>query len=98
MKQNKKITTAAALRYMQRDQAPVVIDKGRGKAADRILECAARFGIPVKKNDIASYLMRVEKFTEIDPFMFTIIAEIYTEIYRLDNSAARNSVFNGESQ
>ncbi len=69
---------AAALRYdPERDKAPVVIAKGRGELAERIIELAKREGIPVVEDEgLVEALLKVEVFEEIPPVLYEAIARV----------------------
>ncbi len=69
---------AAALRYdPEKDKAPVVIAKGRGELAERIIELAKREGIPVVEDEgLVEALLKVEVFEEIPPVLYEAIARV----------------------
>lgn len=69
---------AAALRYdPEKDRAPVVIAKGRGELAERIIELAKREGIPVVEDEgLVEALLKVEVFEEIPPVLYEAIARV----------------------
>jgi len=69
---------AVALRYdAQRDKAPVVVAKGTGELAERIIELAKREGIPVLEDrEMVEALLRVEIFEEIPPVLYEAVAKI----------------------
>ena len=69
---------AAALRYdPERDKAPMVIAKGRGELAERIIELAKREGIPVVEDEgLVEALLKVEVFEEIPPVLYEAIARV----------------------
>ncbi|NPA42080.1 MAG: flagellar biosynthesis protein FlhB [Aquificae bacterium] len=75
MEEKKK---AVALRYdAQRDKAPVVVAKGTGELAERIIELAKREGIPVLEDrEMVEALLRVEIFEEIPPVLYEAVAKI----------------------
>ncbi len=75
MEERKK---AVALRYdAQRDKAPVVVAKGTGELAERIIELAKREGIPVLEDrEMVEALLRVEIFEEIPPVLYEAVAKI----------------------
>ena len=69
---------AAALRYdPKRDRAPVVVAKGRGELAERIVELARKEGIPVVEDEgLVEALLRVEVFEEIPPVLYEAVARV----------------------
>jgi flagellar biosynthesis protein len=82
----KEINKAVALRYQpERDDAPVVVAKGRGLLAERIREVAAESGVPVKEDrDLADYLMALDLYAEIPLELYAVVAEILSHIYSMD--------------
>lgn len=76
MEEEKK--KAIALRYtVGRDRAPVVVAKGRGDLAERIVEIARREGIPVVEDKpLVEALLRIEVFEEIPPVLYEAVARI----------------------
>lgn len=86
MDNKKEINKAVALRYqLERDDAPVVVAKGRGLLAERIREVAAESGVPVKEDrDLADYLMALDLYAEIPLELYAVVAEILSHIYSMD--------------
>ncbi len=76
---------AVALRYdSQRDKAPVVVAKGRGELAERIVEIARREGIPVVEDRyLIEALLNVEVFEEIPPVLYEAVARILVFIQEI---------------
>ncbi len=85
LKQSKK---AVALKFdPERDLAPVVAAKGRGFIADKILEIANEYGIPVKEDsDLIQLLYKIDIEEEIPPQLYVVIAEILAFIYKINKS------------
>ncbi|MDR3270124.1 MAG: EscU/YscU/HrcU family type III secretion system export apparatus switch protein [Peptococcaceae bacterium] len=78
---NKK---AVALSY-ELGKAPIVIAKGSGDIAERIIEEAQKEQIPIQQNEIlVEALSRVEIQKEIPPELYQTVAEILAFIYRMD--------------
>ncbi|MEN3028272.1 MAG: EscU/YscU/HrcU family type III secretion system export apparatus switch protein [Aquificaceae bacterium] len=69
---------AVALRYEQsRDQAPLVVAKGAGELAEKIIETAKKHGVPVLEDRaLLSALMRVEVYEEIPPELYRAVAKV----------------------
>ncbi len=69
---------AIALRYDQaRDKAPVVVAKGVGELAEKIIETARKHGVPVLEDKaLISALMKVEIYEEIPPELYRAIAKV----------------------
>ncbi len=78
MEDEEKRKKAIALRYtVGRDRAPVVVAKGRGELAERIIEIARREGIPVVENrHLVEALLRIEVFEEIPPVLYEAVARV----------------------
>jgi len=66
---------AVALRYAAgKDIAPVVVAKGRGELAERIIEIARREGIPVLEDKaLVEALLKIEIFEEIPPVLYEAV-------------------------
>jgi flagellar biosynthesis protein len=82
MEERKK---AVALRYdLERDKAPVVLAKGYGELAERIIKIAKERNIPiVEDEDLISALIRVEVFEEIPPELYRAVAKVLVFIKTL---------------
>ncbi len=78
MEDEEKRKKAIALRYtVGRDRAPVVVAKGRGELAERIIEIARREGIPVVEDrHLVEALLRIEVFEEIPPVLYEAVARV----------------------
>jgi flagellar biosynthesis protein len=79
---------AVALRYdPEKDRAPVVVAKGKGDLAERIVEIARREGIPVVEDkDLIEALLRVEVFEEIPPQLYEAVARVLVFIRSVRSS------------
>jgi flagellar biosynthesis protein len=82
MEERKK---AVALRYNpEKDNAPVVLAKGYGELAERIIKIAKERNIPVVEDkDLISALIRVEVFEEIPPELYRAVAKVLVFIKTL---------------
>ena len=82
--------TAVALRYdTTRDAVPRVVAKGHQLVAERILEIAAEYGIPVHQDaDLVEVLQAVELDQEIPLEVYTVVAEVFAYIYRMNKKKA----------
>jgi flagellar biosynthesis protein len=82
MEERKK---AVALRYdPEKDNAPVVLAKGYGELAERIIKIAKERNIPVVEDkDLVSALIRVEVFEEIPPELYRAVAKVLVFIKTL---------------
>ncbi len=82
---------AVALRYDDlKDPAPRVIAKGQGKIAERILEVARRYGVPVHEDpDLVEVLAKVELDRVIPEALYHAVAEVLAFLYRLNAQLRR---------
>ncbi|MBA1432522.1 MAG: EscU/YscU/HrcU family type III secretion system export apparatus switch protein [Epsilonproteobacteria bacterium] len=76
---------AVALKYNQeKNKAPTVTAKGKGKTAQKIIELAKLNDIPVKKDeDLVELLSKVELDKEIPAEMYKAVAEVFSFIYNI---------------
>lgn len=76
---------AVALRYAPgEDDAPRVAAKGRGHVAEKILELARRYGVPIRQDpNLVQVLSRLDLEQEIPPSVYRAVAEILAFVYRL---------------
>ncbi len=79
---------AVALGYNQdKDNAPIVLAKGQGDIAKKIIEIAQKEGIEIKQDaDLLQILKAVDINQEIPVEAFAAVAEIISYIYK-KNSA-----------
>ncbi|MCP5405114.1 MAG: EscU/YscU/HrcU family type III secretion system export apparatus switch protein [Pseudomonadaceae bacterium] len=84
-------TKAAALRYNQEsDAAPILTAKGRGQVAERILEVAREHNIPIRSDaDLVEILEKVEIDQEIPLEVYTVVAEIFSYLYKVNQRKAQ---------
>lgn len=84
---------AVALRYQPKsDHAPRLVAAGRGYLADKILELAQRYGIPVRQDrNLLQVLSRLDLNQEIPPEVYQAVAEILAFVYRLSSRNAMRS-------
>ncbi len=75
MAQKKK---AVALRYEAgKDNAPVVVAKGKGSLAEKIIQLAEENDVPVVRDrELVEAMMSVEVFEEIPPVLYEAIARV----------------------
>jgi flagellar biosynthesis protein len=80
---------AVALKYEPGDRlAPVLVAKGTGLIADRILETAKENGIPVQEDpSLVEVLSKLDVDQEIPPELYTLVAEILSFVYQSDRKA-----------
>ncbi len=85
--------SAVALSHAARDQAPIVVAKGYGDAAEAIIRCAREHGLYVHAApDLVKLLMHVDLDARIPPQLYVAIAEILAWLYQFEevSSAQHN--------
>ena len=77
---------AVALRYHRgEDDAPVVIAKGAGHLAERILEIANEYDIPLYEDpDLVEVLAKIDLGNVIPPELYQAVAEALAFVYNLN--------------
>ncbi len=80
---------AVALKYEPGSSAaPVLVAKGQGQVADRILEKAKESGVPVQEDSsLVEVLSKLDIDQEIPAELYTLVAEILSYVYRADHRA-----------
>jgi flagellar biosynthesis protein len=75
---------AAALRYDQeRHEAPMVIAKGSGSLAEKIIALAEKHNIPLHRDpELIQILMKLEINQEIPEDIYFAVAEILALVYK----------------
>lgn len=75
---------AAAVKYDPlKTAAPKVTAKGKGLAAEKIIELARRHGVPVKEDpDLVEVLCRLDLDAEIPPELYVVVAELLAFVYK----------------
>lgn len=83
---SRKITEAAALAYnAEKGGAPVITAAGRGLVAEKILERAKEFNIPIVSDALLSHtLNQLEVGEEIPHEFYAIVAQILVAVSRMD--------------
>ncbi|MBN1828891.1 MAG: EscU/YscU/HrcU family type III secretion system export apparatus switch protein [Deltaproteobacteria bacterium] len=78
---------AAALSYdPDRERAPRLTAKGRGCVADKIIETARRFNIPITEDPaLATVLAALDIDQEIPPELYRAVAEILAFLYSMND-------------
>jgi flagellar biosynthesis protein len=97
MMENKKTkinekTMAAAIKYdSATTNAPKVTARGRGFIADKIIEKAEEFGIPIKNDpDLVQILSKLNIGAEIPVELYRAVAEILAFVYSLNENQRTN--------
>jgi len=78
---------AVALRYnTQKENAPKIVAKGKGKIAERIIKIAEENELPIKKDeDLVELLTKIEIDKEIPENLYKAVAEVFSFIYNITN-------------
>jgi len=76
---------AVALRYnVEKDTAPNVVAKGSGKIAEKILQIAEEYNVPLKEDpQLVEVLSTLDLYEEIPPELYRAVAEILAFVYRM---------------
>ena len=83
--QKEKPKQAIALSYDPAEDAPKVIASGRGLLAERIIEKANEYDVPVHRDDkLADTLSRLEIGDMIPPELYEVVAEILVFVDAMD--------------
>jgi flagellar biosynthesis protein len=94
MKQSKpERKSAVALSFNQNmNEAPVLLAKGSGDAADRIIEAAKKYGVPLQEDEsLLSLLSQLEIHQQIPPELYEVVAELFVFVYKLDQNVKSSS-------
>ncbi|MDI6602258.1 MAG: EscU/YscU/HrcU family type III secretion system export apparatus switch protein [Thermoanaerobacteraceae bacterium] len=76
---------AVALRYRSELAAPLVVAKGKGILAKKIIETAMNGNIPVIENkDLAELLFKIDIGNYIPPELYKAVAEVLIFIKKLE--------------
>ncbi len=80
---------AVALKYENKStSAPKVIAKGKGAIAEKILEKADEFEIPIFQNEaLANSLMELDLDEQIPPRLYKAIAEVFVWLMKSEKKA-----------
>ena len=80
---------AVALKYEKESlNAPVVIAKGKGETAKKILQKAKEFDIPIFQNKaLAESLLSVEVDEQIPPELYKAVVEVFVWLMKSEEKA-----------
>lgn len=86
-----KKSRAVALSYDdQKMPAPVVVAKGKGDIAQRIVEQAKKHDIPIQEDpSLVELLSQINLNQQIPEELFKVVAEVFAFIYRLDRQSIK---------
>lgn len=90
---------AVALRYEpKKDAAPRLVAKGRGALAEKILELARLYNIPIRQDKkLLQILSRLDLEEKIPPEVNNAVAEILAFIYRLSHRPVEKAIREDEA-
>lgn len=81
---------AVALAYQPGDTAPVVVAKGYGAVAERIIEEARKHGIFVHDSpELVNLLMQLDLDDQIPEELYLVIAELLVWVFSLESEAGQ---------
>lgn len=76
---------AVALQYLRGMEAPIILAKGEGQLAERIIELARKNGIPLTESEeLAESLYIWERGLPIPEDLYEAVAEILAFIYTME--------------
>ncbi|MBM7603338.1 flagellar biosynthesis protein [Metabacillus crassostreae] len=78
---------AVALKYnAEKEQAPIVIAKGKGLVADEIVETAQKHQVHIQEDPaLIELLSKLEIHQQIPDELYEAVAEIFAFVYQLEN-------------
>ncbi|MBI9102243.1 MAG: EscU/YscU/HrcU family type III secretion system export apparatus switch protein [Spirochaetales bacterium] len=77
---------AAAIKYTPGEKAPVLICKGRRHLADKLIQEAEFYGIPlIKNNELLDEVIELSPMEYIPEEMYRVVAEILSFVYAHGN-------------
>lgn len=90
MSKKAKQKKAVALTYRPgKHSAPKVEASGRGKIAERIIETAREYGIPIKDDpDLVEVLSKLDIAEEIPSSVYVVVAELLAFAYSVNGKKA----------
>lgn len=76
---------AIALSYDEQHVAPVVVAKGEGAVAERIIEKAKQYDVPVYEDEtLAAMLGQLQLNETIPAELYKVVAEVFAFIYQVE--------------
>ncbi|MBD8068315.1 EscU/YscU/HrcU family type III secretion system export apparatus switch protein [Bacillus sp. PS06] len=93
MKHAQHSKKAIALRYQpDKDAAPTILAKGKGIAADRMIETAKQHHIPIEENhSLSELLVQLNINEQIPEELYKAVAEVFAFIYQTDKKFKEQS-------
>ena len=89
-----KRSKAVALTYKPGEtDAPVVVAKGQGLIAERIVDKAKDHGVPIQEDaSLVEVLSKLDIEQQIPGELYQLVAEVLTFVYRSDQRASKGWV------
>ncbi len=85
---NNKVKAAALAYNKESDRAPKVVAKGKGFFAQKIIEKAQEYNIPLFQNELlVDSLLQAEVDTEIPPALYQAVVEVFVWLYESEKKA-----------
>lgn len=82
------VKKAVALTYAPDQDAPVVVAKGQGDVAHRLLQIAKEHQVPVQEDaSLVELLSKLELNQQIPPELYQLVAEVLSFVYRSEQKA-----------
>lgn len=79
---------AVALRYEEKNIAPVIVASGMGYMAEKIVEVASQNEVPIyEDNSLATLLSQLELGQTIPPELYKVVVDIYVYFLNLSPEA-----------
>lgn len=90
-KSSTKRPKAIALKYKPGEsEAPIVVAKGHGLLAEKIVERAMDAGVPIQEDaSLVEVLSKLDIDQQIPGELYQLVAEVLTFVYRSDQRAAK---------
>ncbi len=88
MGKKEDVKKAAALKYdIQEDEAPYILYVAQGLLAEKMVELAEKYEIPVYKDEaLADVLLKIGEGKYIPPELYQAVAQVLAFVYWLDKN------------
>jgi flagellar biosynthesis protein len=93
MSEEKEIKQAIALTYQpEKNDAPVVVAKGKGYVAEKIIAAAKEHHVPIQEDvSLVQMLSQLQINEAIPEELYQAVAEIFSFVYRVERQLMRKS-------
>lgn len=90
---------AVALRYDEKDIAPIIIASGMGHMAEKIIEVASENNVPIYEDtSLATVLSQLELGQEIPEELYKVVVDIYAFFLKFSPDSAKKMEESKEEQ